>query len=114
MASPVRPPIEAHRHGQTRWQLHATSLSETLGPAVPDLGRARPWRASLRAPRTRWRASILEDPLLAPGAVEQGELRVRTRTSVLTLVVVAPTPETQERALATVGGARLAASRRAP
>jgi glucose-6-phosphate dehydrogenase assembly protein OpcA len=47
--------------------------------------------------------SLLEDPLVGARAAQPGEMRVRTRTSVLTLVVVAPTPETQQRALATVG-----------
>lgn len=42
------------------------------------------------------------DPRLARHMTERGSVRVRMRTSVLTLVVVAPRPETSERALAAI------------
>jgi glucose-6-phosphate dehydrogenase assembly protein OpcA len=101
MAAPVEPPIE-FAAGQTRWQLQATSLSATLAQLSRLWGGLA--RESMAAGISdELAASILQDPLHGPGAVEQGELRMRTRTSVLTLVVVAPTPETQQRALATVG-----------
>lgn len=104
MAPPVGIPIAGTQAttGETRWQLHATSLSETLAQLSRIWGGLA--RDSVAAEASdELAALVLEDSLLSPGAIEQGELRVRTRTSVLTLVVVAPTPETQERALATVG-----------
>ncbi len=42
------------------------------------------------------------DPRLARHMTDRGSIRVRMRTSVLTLVVVAPRPETTERALAAI------------
>jgi len=104
MASPVVTPIAGIEPtlGETRWQLHATTLSETLAQLSRIWGGLA--RDSAEAdPADELAASILEDPLLSSRAALPGDLRVRTRTSVLTLVVVAPTPETQQRALATVG-----------
>jgi glucose-6-phosphate dehydrogenase assembly protein OpcA len=103
MAPPVGAPIEGTEANaaETRWELHATSLSETLAQLSRIWGGLA--RDSTAGASNEFASSVLEDPRLGPGAVEQGDLRVRTRTSVLTLVVVAPTPETQQRALATVG-----------
>lgn len=103
MASSLTSPIEGVQDGpgETRWELHATSLGDTLAQL------SRIWAGLARetvqlGPTDQLAGSLLEDPLRAPGAAPAGDLRVRTRTSVLTLVVVAPTPETQGRALATV------------
>jgi len=88
--------------GQTsRWQVRARSISEcveklsevwtsaavqTDQPGVPDD------QISL----------AMGDPRLARHMGEHPSVRVRMRTSVLTLVVVAPRPETAERALAAI------------
>ncbi len=48
------------------------------------------------------RADAMGDPHLSGRLDHAGDVRVRTRTSVLTLVVVAPRPETRERALDTI------------
>ncbi len=111
MATPVVTPIAGTEPnlGETRWQLHATSLSETLAQLSRIWGGFARDSAAIDGPN-ELATSILEDPLLSSRAALPGDLRVRTRTSVLTLVVVAPTPETQQRALATVGCPRLAAS----
>ena len=100
MAPPVTvPPIAGITgDGETRWSVRASTLSET----VSQLSRI--WGTLARESLTDEMARAMrEDPRLAGGAVPEGaELRVRTRTSVLTLVVVAPTAETQERAVAAV------------
>ena len=104
MASPVGTPFEGIElaAGDTRWELHATSMTETLAQLSRIWGGLA--RDSMAAdPSDELAASIMEDPLLSSRAAPPGDLRVRTRTSVLTLVVVAPTPEAQQRALATVG-----------
>ena len=46
--------------------------------------------------------TALADPRLAPHLDTARSVRVRMRTSVLTLVVIAPRPETAERALAAI------------
>lgn len=100
MAPPVTIPIAGldGADGETRWHVRASSLSETVSQLSRIWGTLA--RESLSEEMAR---AIRDDPRVADGAsVEGAELRVRTRTSVLTLVVVAPTPETQERALAAV------------
>jgi glucose-6-phosphate dehydrogenase assembly protein OpcA len=88
--------------GETRWHLQAKSLSETVAQLSRIWGGLAK-QALAGEGEGELSRSVLEDPRLAPRADEAGELRVRTRTSVLTLVVVAPTLETQQRALAVVG-----------
>jgi glucose-6-phosphate dehydrogenase assembly protein OpcA len=88
-------------HGETRWHLRASSLGETVqqlsriwaGVArEAQLGEiAEPLRSQMRA-----------DPRLAADVETSDDLRIRTRTSVLTLVVVAPVPEVRERAMGAV------------
>ena len=68
----------------SRWQVRARSISE----CVDKLSEV--WR------------SAATDPLTEQRTDERGSVRVRMRTSVLTLVVVAPRPETTERALAAI------------
>jgi glucose-6-phosphate dehydrogenase assembly protein OpcA len=68
----------------SRWQVRARSISE----CVDKLSEV--WR------------SAASDPLTERRTDERGSVRVRMRTSVLTLVVVAPRPETTERALAAI------------
>jgi len=48
----------------------------------------------------------LADPRMAGRLDEHGSVRIRTRTSVLTLVVIAPRPETAERAMAVINDLR--------
>ena len=99
MAPPVAMPIAGiDGSNGSRWHVRASSLSET----VDQLSRI--WGTLARESLTEEMARAMrDDPRLADGSSTEGaELRVRTRTSVLTLVVVAPTPETQERALAAV------------
>ena len=85
----------------TRWHARASTISET----VQQLGRiwssaADEAERALLDERDRERA--MGDPRLGGRLDRHGDTRVRTRTSVLTLVVVAPRPETTERALAIV------------
>ena len=99
MAPPEAMPIAGiDGSNGSRWHVRASSLSET----VDQLSRI--WGTLARESLTEEMARAMrDDPRLADGSSTEGaELRVRTRTSVLTLVVVAPTPETQERALAAV------------
>jgi glucose-6-phosphate dehydrogenase assembly protein OpcA len=100
MAPPVSAPfaIVDGPDGESRWHVRAGTLSET----VTQLSRI--WGTLARESLSEEIARAMrEDPRMADGTSTEGaELRVRTRTSVLTLVVVAPTPETQERALAAV------------
>ncbi len=88
-----------------RWQVRATSIAET----VEELSRI--WgvvaeRAASTGTTERARAHHRGDPRiaarLADAEPETRSLKVRTRTSVLTLVVVAPTEETRARATAAV------------
>jgi glucose-6-phosphate dehydrogenase assembly protein OpcA len=102
MAPPVTvPPIAGiGPDGETRWHVRATTLSETVSQLSRIWGTLA--RESLSEEMAR---AMADDPRIAPAAAEAAtgsELRVRTRTSVLTLVVIAPTAETQERALAAV------------
>lgn len=85
----------------SRWQVRARSISECVeklsevwtSAAVqteqPDVSQDAHERA-------------MGDPRLARHMTDRGSVRVRMRTSVLTLVVVAPRPETTERALAAI------------
>ncbi len=85
----------------TRWHARASSISET----VTQLSRI--WSSAAdEAEKTAMdpgaRAAAQGDPRLAGRLDHHGDTRIRTRTSVLTLVVVAQRPETAERAVATV------------
>ena len=85
----------------SRWHVRATSISQ----CVDQLGEV--WNAAAneasgaelsRDARDEARA----DPRLAAHMAPTQSVRVRMRTSVLTLVVVAPRPEISERALAAI------------
>lgn len=84
--------------GASRWVGRATSIAEIesqltrIWTSAADTMAAQPMSAPERA-RARG------DPRLGPRMDTSEDVRVRTRTSVLTLVVVAPRPETTERAL---------------
>jgi glucose-6-phosphate dehydrogenase assembly protein OpcA len=86
----------------SRWQVRARSISE----CVEKLSEV--WTSA--AAETEETPDLTEDalgramgdPRLARHMSEHPSVRVRSRTSVLTLVVVAPRPETAERALAAI------------
>ena len=85
----------------SRWHVRATSISQ----CVEQLSEV--WTtAAESAERTQLSddsmGTALGDPRLAPHLDSARSVRVRMRTSVLTLVVIAPRPETAERALAAI------------
>jgi glucose-6-phosphate dehydrogenase assembly protein OpcA len=85
----------------SRWQARATSISQT----VAELSRI--WsiaaeETELAHPTMSQRERAMGDPRLGPRLDHERDVRVRTRTSVLTLVVVADRPETTEHALAVI------------
>ena len=91
-------PLEA---AASHWHVRAHSIRQ----CVDELGQV--WRsAAEQAEDTElseeMRGAALGDPRLAARLDPRHSVRVRMRTSVLTLVVVAPRPETAERALAAV------------
>jgi len=84
--------------GARRWTARATSV-----PGI-EAELSRIWSAAARESHeahlsARARALALGDPHLAGRLDVAGDVGVRMRTSVLTLVAVAPRPETSERAL---------------
>ena len=85
----------------TRWHVRAGSISETAQKLSQIWSSVA--RDALKGTLSEgMRAAVRGDPHLQ-GIIDQtDELRIRTRTSVLTLVVVSPAPETAERAMATV------------
>ena len=85
----------------SRWHVRANSISQ----CVEQLGQV--WTtAAENAERTQLSedglGTALGDPRLGPHLDTARSVRVRMRTSVLTLVVIAPRPETAERALAAI------------
>ncbi|HEY8135434.1 MAG TPA: glucose-6-phosphate dehydrogenase assembly protein OpcA, partial [Candidatus Limnocylindrales bacterium] len=85
----------------SRWQVRAHSISE----CVEKLSEV--WTsAAIQTEQPDVTEDALErakgDPRLARHMTDASSVRVRMRTSVLTLVVVAPRPETAERALAAI------------
>ncbi|MEX2547943.1 MAG: glucose-6-phosphate dehydrogenase assembly protein OpcA [Chloroflexota bacterium] len=102
MTTETPPPSEAPiTTDSTHWHVRA----HTIGECVEQLGQV--WTmAAEQATRTQLTAeelsSALGDPRLSGQLDASGSVRVRMRTSVLTLVVIAPHPETAERAIAAV------------
>jgi len=97
-APPADPPIATN---SSRWHVRARTISE----CVEQLGRV--WTtAAKEAERIdlsdERMGTALGDPRLAGHLDSRQSVRVRMRTSVLTLVVIAPRPETAERAVAAV------------
>jgi glucose-6-phosphate dehydrogenase assembly protein OpcA len=82
--------------GDTRWQVRASSINDT----VDQLSRI--WGSLARHALEPSGAQALGDPRLGSALDRSSEIRVRTRTSVLTLVVVSASQEVQERAVAAV------------
>ncbi len=99
MAPPLTLPVRIDGSAvDPRWDVEAASLGETVTQLSRIWGTLA--RESLGRRLSEEAAEGAEDPDAAAEASR--DLHVRTRASVLTLVVVAPTPETQERALAAV------------
>ena len=85
----------------TRWHIRAGSISECVDQLSEVWTGAAKQADRADMPEDK-RAEALGDPRLAGRMEESGSVRVRMRTSVLTLVVIAPRPETTERALAAI------------
>lgn len=97
-AAIVSAPIETDT---SRWHVRANSI----GGCVAQLSEV--WSmAAQAAEKTDLTEEVMSgalgDPRLAGHLDSQKSVRVRMRTSVLTLVVIAPRPETSERALAAI------------
>ena len=85
----------------SRWRVRVQSISD----CVEQLGQI--WsKAAEEAEESHLseeaRETALGDPRLSGRLLSHGSVRVRMRTSVLTLVVIAPRPELAERALAAI------------
>jgi glucose-6-phosphate dehydrogenase assembly protein OpcA len=84
------------------WGARATSVGEI------ETELARIWslaarEAELEGMTPAAEADALGDPRVAPRLEQRGDVRVRARTSVLSLVVVATRPETLDRVLDAIG-----------
>lgn len=85
----------------SRWHVRAQSISQCVEQLTEVWGAAATQAAD--APLTpEAQGDARADPRLASHMAGGESVRVRMRTSVLTLVVVAPRPETSERALAAI------------
>ncbi|MEA2025616.1 MAG: glucose-6-phosphate dehydrogenase assembly protein OpcA, partial [Chloroflexota bacterium] len=103
MASPVVP-IQFDEAGTWRWHVRTGSIRATTDALSSLWGRVAEEARHEAIGGAAGHALAHGDPRLAshmPGDDDDG-VRLRTRTSVLTLVVVAPRPELVERAMATV------------
>ncbi|MGI8927866.1 MAG: glucose-6-phosphate dehydrogenase assembly protein OpcA, partial [Candidatus Limnocylindrales bacterium] len=102
MTAPKAPTTETPiKTDATRWHVRAQSISQ----CVEQLGQV--WTAAAeQSGRTGLTAEVtssgLGDPSLGDHLDSRRSVRVRMRTSVLTLVAIAPRPETAERAIAAV------------
>lgn len=94
-ATPIAPAIPGAAH---HWDARATSIADV------EAELARIWGLAAQEAETEGMteaaaADALGDPRVAAHLGPPGDVRVRARTSVLTLVVVATRPEALERAL---------------
>src|SRR5262245_52904302 len=101
LAAVSSPEAVALATDRSRWHVRASSISQ----CVEQLGQV--WAtAAESAERSQLTSEILSsamgDPRMAGHLDSRRSVRVRMRTSVLTLVVIAPRPETSERALAAI------------
>ena len=83
-----------------------TARASSVVGIEAELGRI--WGAAAREAReahlsAQSLAATMGDPLLAGRLDIAGDVGVRMRTSVLTLIAVAERPETEERVLGTIG-----------
>jgi glucose-6-phosphate dehydrogenase assembly protein OpcA len=102
MAAPVEP-IHFDAAGSWRWHMRTDSIRATTD-ALSSLWVRVADEARHEAIGGRFGREIAQgDPRLAPSLqADRDRVSVRTRTSVLTLIVVAPRPEVVERAMSTV------------
>ena len=104
MATPVAP-IRFDETGSWRWHVRTDSIRATTEMLSSLWGRVAEEASSDALGGAEGHELAHGDPRLAThmgGAAHESGVRVRTRTSVLTLVVVAPRPELVQRAMATV------------
>ncbi len=105
MASPVAP-IHFDESGAWRWHVRTDSIRATTDALSGLWGRIAEEASSEALGGATGHELAHGDPRLAAHMVGAGVhdegVRLRTRTSVLTLVVVAPRPELVDRAMATV------------
>ena len=97
-------PIELETAGAWRWHVRTDSIRDTNEALSGLWGRvAQQADSSESHPGDTAAAIGRGEPRLASHlAIDEYGVRVRTRTSVLTLVVLAPRPELVERAMAAV------------
>ncbi len=93
-ATPIQPAGPGAMH---HWEARATSVSEIENELARIWGLAAR-EASLEDMTPSAQADAFGDPRVGPRIDRGGDVRVRARTSVLTLLVVATRPETLERA----------------
>ncbi len=105
MATPVAP-IQFDETGTWRWHVRTDSIRATTEMLSSLWGRVAEEASSDALGGAEGHELAHGDPrlarLMAGTAGHDDGMHVRTRTSVLTLVVVAPRPELVERAMATV------------
>lgn len=101
--SPAQPPIRPAIPGtRQHWDARATSVPE-IEAALAKLWGLAAREAELAGTAPAPPSGTFADPRVAARLDQGGEVRIRARTSVVTLVVVATRPETLERALDAVG-----------
>jgi glucose-6-phosphate dehydrogenase assembly protein OpcA len=84
--------------GATRWVGRASSIKE-IEEQLTRIWTSAAVEVGSQPMSDSERARARGDPRIGPRMDTSEDVRVRTRTSVLTLVVVAPRPETTERAI---------------
>lgn len=97
--TPIRPAGPGAQH---HWDSRASSVAGIEQELARIWGLAAN-EVELEGLSPAAEADAFGDPRVAPHLGSHGEVRVRARTSVLTLVVVASRPETLDRALGAVG-----------
>ena len=85
----------------SRWHVRASSISQCV-EKLTEVWNAAAEEASTTQVTPESRDEAMADPRIASHMAATSSVRVRMRTSVLTLVVVAPRPELSERALAAI------------
>jgi glucose-6-phosphate dehydrogenase assembly protein OpcA len=101
-ATPITNPGEIQTAG-SRWHVRARTLRECTDQLDAIWTSAASDAQDLSYDKLE---SAMADPRLSGRLDKHGSVRVRMRTSVLTLVVMAPRPETAERAMAVINDLR--------
>ena len=89
----------------SRWHVRASSISQCV-EQLSEVWGAAAAQAEVTDLSAESHDAAMADPRLASHMPAHESVRVRMRTSVLTLVVVAPRPEISERALAAINALR--------